>query len=478
MSDNPFAEPDDDDRTVVRAATTTARRPASPRRAMDGRGAETSTDATSTTATHEARPGGAATADATLVESRTVAPVAAEEPARITSGGETLLDLAAPLVLLLARLRNMRSPPDPAALHDRAVAGLRAFEARARAAGIDVEALRPAHYALCASLDDVVLATDWGSTSIWNAHSLVSTFHQEVQSGERFFRLLDTLRQSPARFLPVIELMYLCLSLGFEGRCRLSPRGASELATVREETYAVIARLRKSADPALSPHWQGVTAPYRPARGGVPVWVAGAASLALLGALFAWVSTGLNAGSDALFERMVTAPPAVMPQIARAAPVTAPPPPPPAAQPTALDRLRTFLKPEVDQGLVAVLGTPSAPVVRILSHDIFASGSASINPQLVPLLERIGLALKAEQGSVLVAGYTDNVPIRTVRFPSNFQLSAARAQAAKAVIDRVIGDPSRVTAEGRADADPIASNATPQGREQNRRIEITLRRPE
>jgi type VI secretion system protein ImpK len=84
--------------------------------------------------------------------------------------------------------------------------------------------------------------------------------------------------------------------------------------------------------------------------------------------------------------------------------------------------------------------------------------------------------LKEEQGTVRIIGYTDNVPIRTIAFPSNAQLSTARAQAASAIIATTIGDPSRLSAEGRADADPIAPNTTPEGQERNRRIEIVLNR--
>jgi len=161
--------------------------------------------------------------------------------------------------------------------------------------------------------------------------------------------------------------------------------------------------------------------------------------------------------------------------IARAAAVQ-PPAVPPSAQPGALDRLRSFLKPEIDQHLVSVLGTQSAPLVRVLNRGMFAPGSAAVNPSFVPLLRRIGAALREEPGPVLVAGYTDNQPIRTVRFPSNFQLSTARADAARAIIAHTVGDPSRMTSEGRADADAVASNATPEGREQNRRIEVVLHR--
>jgi type VI secretion system protein ImpK len=90
----------------------------------------------------------------------------------------------------------------------------------------------------------------------------------------------------------------------------------------------------------------------------------------------------------------------------------------------------------------------------------------------------VGAALTNEPGTVRVIGYTDNQPIHTVRFPSNFQLSSARAEAAGAAIARALGNRAPLHTEGRADADPIASNETAEGREQNRRTEVVLHRQE
>jgi type VI secretion system protein ImpK len=448
VSDNPFSEPDDSDRTVIRPSPG-GRRPAAP------------------------APQLAAQAEPALpAASRNVA----EGTENLAIGDNALAAAAAPLLQLLGRLRNTASAPDAGDLRERTVREMRNFEQRARDDGVPMEQLRPAHYALCASLDDVVLNTPWGGAGGWDARSLVSTFHQEVRSGERFFDLLGQMKQNPGSYLPVIELMYLCLSLGFMGRYRLSPRGPGEIDRLREETYAVIARQRQAGDPELSPHSKGMDAPYRPARASVPVWVVAAAAAAAMGGLLVYVSANLNAASDDLYARMQAAPPVRMPVITRVGIVVPPPPAPP--EPTVLDRLRTFLKPEIDQGLVSVLGTVSTPVVRIRNGGMFPSGSATLQPAFTPLLERIGTALRSEPGPVQVIGYTDNQPIRTVQFPSNFQLSAARAQAARAVVANSIGTPSRVVAEGRADADPIGSNATAEGREQNRRIEIVLHRQE
>jgi type VI secretion system protein ImpK len=487
MSDNPFSEPDDSDRTVIRPAPG-GRRPAAP--AAPPPQAQPSPfgspfQAPPPQPAAPASPFGGAPASPfggapaapyapAPASPFAAAPMAADGAETISFGLNPLIIAAAPLLQLLGRLRTTYSQPNVDDLRERATRQVRAFESQARDSGVPMEQLRPAHYAICAGIDDVVLNTPWGSQGGWAARSLVSTFHQEVRSGERFFDLMRQLSQTPGTYLPVLELMYLCLSLGFQGQYRLSPRGPGELERIREELYSIIIRQRQALDPALSPHWQGVNAPYKPARATVPSWVMGAAAIFIIGGLFVWFSTSLNASSDATFASMLAAPLSHMPNIERAAPVQ-PPPPPPVVQP---EPLYVFLKPEIDQGLVTVLGTHSMPIVRIFNTGLFPSGSAVVASKYIPLLQRIGEALKHEKGPVQVIGYTDNQPIHTVQFPSNYQLSKARAEAARDIIVRTLGDPGRVTAEGRADADPIASNATAAGREQNRRIEVVLRRQE
>src|SRR6266481_6677319 len=351
MSDNPFAEPEDDNRTVIRP--TPGRRRAQP----------------------AVPPGQAGGEQPPRPDAPAARPVAMAEGTENTAIGEDALTAAAaPLLQLMARLRNTANPPDSGDLRERTVRQVRIFEQEARDKEVPLEQLRPAHYALCASLDDVVLNTPWGSTGTWAARSLVSSFHQEVRSGERFFDLLGQMRQNPGKFLPIIELMYLCMSLGFQGRYRLSPRGPAELDRLREETYALIVRQRQATEPDLSPHWKGVAAPYRPARPTVPLWVAASAALVVIAAMFVWFSLSLNAASDDVFARMLNVPPAHMPQIARVAPVE----PPPAPVLPVVDPLCAFLQPEVNQGLVSVLCTPPTPIVRIRNRGMFAPGSAVV----------------------------------------------------------------------------------------------------
>jgi type VI secretion system protein ImpK len=465
MTDNPFAEPDDSDRTVIRPVPGGKRPAAPPPQAPANQGPAYQAPA------YQAAPGQASPQYQPAPFA--AGPAAVEGPDTIAMGGGKLLGAAGPLLQLLARLRNTLSAPDGGDLRERAVAELRRFENAARDAGQPIELIRPAHYALCASLDDVVLSTPWGSQSAWATRSLVSSFHQEVRSGERFFDVLEQIKKNPGNFLPVLELMYFCLSLGYMGRYRLSPRGPAEIDRIREDAYAIIRQLRAPGDPALSPRWRGLDAAYKPRRFHVPVWVVGIVALGVLALVYGTFRFGLGRATDAAYQLALTAPPQTMPRIVRAAPVV-PPAEPAPAQPGVLDRLRGFLAPEIAAGKVSVLGTDNAPIVRINNIGLFASGSAAVEDGALPLLNRIGHALAAETGRVVVTGYTDNQPIHTLQFPSNLALSQARAQAAAAILDRSIGDQSRITAEGAGQADPIADNGTAAGRAQNRRIEVTL----
>ncbi len=379
------------------------------------------------------------------------------------------------MLQLINWLRVVRRPPDVPALRERAVQDLRAFELRARDLGIAMELVRPAHYAICAGIDDVVVNSPWGTASGWAEQTLVAAFHHSVRGTDQFFENLRQMLKAPDRFRPAIELMYLCLSLGFMGRYRQA-RGEGALEQIRTEAHAALASPREAGDQELSQRWRGVAAPYRRGQRGLPAWVALSGALAVCGGLLFWTSASLNAASDGLLARALASPPARMPQVTRAAIVQPLPPPPAPPEPTVLDRLRTRLAAEIDRHVVSVLGTPAMPIIRIADRAVFASGGATVPAASLPLLERISQALRDESGSLRVIDYTDSQPIRTVQFPSNFQFSTARANAVRAVLARDIGDPARVSAEGRADADPIAPNTTQEGREQNRRIEIVLHR--
>ena len=394
-------------------------------------------------------------------------------------GNNPLVAAASPVLGAMVRIANHRAqPPDPEKLRTAMTNALREFEKDALATGLDAQTLRAARYALCATIDDLVLNTPWGSRSSWVQHSITSVFHNEVTGGERFYDILGQMQADLGHHAPAVELMYLCMSLGFEGRYRVLPRGTAALAELRDGVYRTLRQRFGDFERELSPHWRGVAAGSRALASHIPIWARALATLTVAGAMYAAFGFLLAGTSDVAFaELSALSPkdplPVGRPQGHTPAAVAAPAP----AAPTAFSqRLRQFLAPEIRDGLVQVMEDAQTLTVRLTNRNMFASGQAVLGASYPSLLVRIGDALGTEPGPVTVFGYTDNQAIRTARFPSNFELSQARADAVAAALRARLQDPARVAAQGRGETNPIVSNATPEGRQQNRRTEIVLTR--
>ena len=100
----------------------------------------------------------------------------------------------------------------------------------------------------------------------------------------------------------------------------------------------------------------------------------------------------------------------------------------PARQLPAVLNLRGFLKPEIDAGLVAVKDEADRSVVILKGDGLFASASTVVRDRYEPVIDRIARAMNNVSGKILVVGYSDNVPIRSARFASNYELSLERAR--------------------------------------------------
>ncbi len=412
-------------------------------------------------------------------------PALVRDPALLTGASYSrLLDAAAPTLALIVGARDLESHPDPEGLLDGAIAELRAFETAALASGHSAEQIRLARYALCATLDDVVLATPWGGQTAWSSRGLVTTIHRETMSGERFFSLLDTLMAKPEENHDVLQVFYVCLSLGFEGRYRVMPRGATEISRVRDRLYRTLMRDAEPPAGPLSPAGRAAAVPPGRVPGAVvPVWLPVLLGLAVLVGVFWLMSRDWDGAwaSVAMIEQRAAQP-------VQRAPVSLPPPPsapqpapPPAAaapevpETTVLQRIRQRLGGDLAAGLVEVLDLPSGIAVRVVAPDSFPSGSAAATPELAALARRIASALDPEPGAVVVLGHTDSVPLRAgARFADNEQLSLARAQAVAEALRPALARPDRVSVRGLGAGLPIADNASAEGRARNRRVEVLL----
>src|SRR2546430_3412207 len=274
------------------------------------------------------------------------------EPADVTvvaSGLNPLVAAANPLLNVVPQLRSSVEQPNPTALHQSLAEGIRQFEAQARAAGVPTEKIVAARYALCTLIDETVTSTPWGASGAWAQQGLLALFHGETGGGEKFFQLMARLAENPQANLDLLELMYVCLEFGFEGRYRVTEGGQRQLEAIRQRLLMIIRKQRGEYERDLSPSWRGLSAANQRRLGWMPLWAVVAVSAVLLVAIYVGFEWRLGRTSDKIAADIA------------GLRVAAPVPPRPAAAP----RLATFLAAEIQRGLVKVDDNVDPSVVTV-----------------------------------------------------------------------------------------------------------------
>ena len=380
----------------------------------------------------------------------------------LTGGINPLAAAATPLLLLAGRLREQINNARVDSLYSQSVQEVRSFEERARKAAVPEEDVLAARYTLCTVVDEAVLNTPWGVQSGWAARSLLITFHRETFGGEKVFQIVDRVLNEPRRYLALLELLYLCISLGFEGRYRVAERGATRLAEVREQLFRCIQTLRGTPEADLSPQWKGVENRRRKMLRMVPLWVVATACAAVLLATFITLNARLSNRTDPLN--------ALLASVGRQSLYS----PAHAVVESPSVSLRVLLASQIARGLVSVADQPGGnELVTIAVSDLFASGSESVNAPYVSLINEIGAAAEKVPGRYTVTGHTDDQPVRSFRFPDNFALSRERAVQVANLLKTQIHDPGRVDFVGVGSSEPrFTPPGLPENRARNRRVEI------
>ena len=204
------------------------------------------------------------------------------ERIQVREGLNPLVSSAATLLALVSKLRMTAQHGNVPDLHKRLTEEIKTFERVTRNAGLSGDSVLAARYLLCSVMDEVVLNTPWGAGSGWSQRTLLSLFHQETSGGEKSFLILQRLLETPGTHLDLLELYYLCLSLGFQGKYRVMPRGAEQLEQIRENLYSTIESHRPGWERELSPHWEGTVKPQEYLKNYIPLWVFASVVLAVL----------------------------------------------------------------------------------------------------------------------------------------------------------------------------------------------------
>ncbi|WP_016969700.1 type IVB secretion system protein IcmH/DotU [Pseudomonas tolaasii] len=185
------------------------------------------------------------------LEGRMVYAARAQDVHRFKTSTNSLVVAAWPLLLQVVELKSSSGRDSIAAVNDRLSSAVNQFEACALQSGVEGSEVISARYVLCSVIDEAVVTTEWGNHSDWSRMSLLSRFHNETFGGEKVFQLLERLCRDPIRHLAMLELIYLCLAIGFEGKYRVLERGACELEAVRDALHRQIRQVR--GDPPNDP---------------------------------------------------------------------------------------------------------------------------------------------------------------------------------------------------------------------------------
>jgi type VI secretion system protein ImpK len=392
----------------------------------------------------------------------------------VSVAANPLMRAAASLLLLLGRLRASLSRAGTDQLMDQVAQSISQFEIDARDAGVAADQIASAKYALAATADDIVQNLPTDDRHLWTKYSMLVRFFGERTGGVRFFQELDRAKQNPALNLGLLEVMHACLSLGFEGVYRTSAGGVGSLQGIRRDIYETIRRVQSKTIEDLSPHWRGQTIALAGSRFRIPVWSVAALACLILLVVYLVLRNLLSDQAEALALKMRGLSPNTEITIARETAVK--PPPDPARRSTQLERIRAALANEIMAGKVSADQTATTIFIRIGNLVLFPSGEAKVNASFAPIAAKIAQTLEKEPGGIRIDGYSDTDPIKTVAFPSNWELSEARAKSVAAILKPELSKPDRVAAEGKGSDNPVAANDSAENKAKNRRVEISIPR--
>lgn len=170
-----------------------------------------------------------------------------------------ILVTAVRLTTLASLLRTADAPGNFVHFSQLLIDAVREFDHELVHTQVRHDAAMVARYVLCCIVDEAVLSTPWGLASGWAHRSLLRLFHNEANGGERFFSLLEHALRHQHDCRDLLELFYLCLALGFEGRLHFDPRGQDKLEALRTQLFRILySGLPRQG--ALSSNWRPVTA--------------------------------------------------------------------------------------------------------------------------------------------------------------------------------------------------------------------------
>src|SRR5690606_870370 len=206
-----------------------------------------------------------------------------------------LVDAATSLLGLVIRVRRLADFRNVESLYQQVVDEVAAIDRELVEQGYERPTVVAYRYVLCAFIDEAVLGTEWGAHSVWSQHSLLSRFHNETWGGEKVFAILARMEREPERYREMLEFIYLCLCLGFEGRYKVMDNGREEFEEIIRGLYEQLRELRGDEDPLpLTGPLDNVVPARNRLRTGLPLWGIGGIFVAAMVGVYMLYSNALD----------------------------------------------------------------------------------------------------------------------------------------------------------------------------------------
>ena len=367
------------------------------------------------------------------------------------------------LMLFAVKLRVTAANQDVNAIFHQCVDSVKAFELKLTNFGVPHQQVVSARYMLCSFVDEAILSTPWGSRSGWDRRTLTSTFHNEVHGGEKFFDIVDLLRKDPRQYVELLGFAHACLALGFKGRYRLINNGETNIRNLKEDLYQAILQTLGEQEYSLSRHLPDDDISNQGGKRRFPFWAVAVLTGSALVVAYTTFLFSVNKMSDPVANRLTA--------IGLEIPVLIKNP----RVPTTLSMLSLsqYFPEEIEQDQLYIVEDAHKASIVLNGLGLFESGSAAVTEARKVLLAKLAGVILNISADILVVGHTDDVPIRSIAFPSNWQLSKARAASVAVLLEETLRK-RRIEVEGLADRQPLVPNSNADNRAKNRRVEITL----
>ncbi len=169
------------------------------------------------------------------------------------SGLNPLVDAASYLFSVIGKLKQIQAYTQLNKLQQELMQEVNTFTDAVKSQDDNSEYAIVCRYVVCATLDDIIANTEWGSQGVWDQYSILAAFNQDVQHQDKFFTIMERALKEPVLYIDLMELMYLCLSMGYKGRYRATEHSQYQLEQITNNLYKHIRANRGSFSKTLSP---------------------------------------------------------------------------------------------------------------------------------------------------------------------------------------------------------------------------------